>query len=55
MIISRAAQYGLIAVGYIALHQKESKLTAKVISEKFNIPPYFLLKILMTLPRLESY
>ena len=46
MIISRAAEYGLISVGYIALHQKESKITAKVISDKFNIPLQFLFRIL---------
>jgi Rrf2 family protein len=51
MIISRAAEYGLIAVGYIALHQKEGRMTAHVIYEEFNIPPMYLHKILTNLSR----
>jgi Rrf2 family protein len=46
-MISRATEYGLIAVGYIALNQKEKQvITAQSISEKFNISLFFLLKIL---------
>ena len=50
--MSRATEYGLIAVGYIALHQKENhQIQALSISEKFNIPPFFLLKILECLAK----
>ena len=51
MIISRAAEYGLIAVGYIALHQKERELNAKVISKEFNISLMFLRKALSDLTK----
>ena len=49
MRISRAAEYGLIAVGYITLQQNELELPAKVILEKFNIPVSYLYKTLTDL------
>ena len=47
----RATEYGLMAVGYIALNQKENQVQANVISKKFNIPPFFLLKTLNDLAK----
>ncbi|MFA6175493.1 MAG: Rrf2 family transcriptional regulator [Phycisphaerae bacterium] len=50
--MSKTAEYGLIAVGYIALHQKENhKIMAQTISKEFNIPLPFLLKILKYLAK----
>ncbi|HBG78121.1 MAG TPA: hypothetical protein DDW84_04625 [Phycisphaerales bacterium] len=50
--MSKTAEYSLIAVGYIALHQKENhKIMAHTISKEFNIPLPFLLKILKYLSK----
>ena len=50
--MSKTAEYGLIAVGYIALHQKENhKIMAQTISKEFNIPLPFLLKTLKYLSK----
>lgn len=51
MRISRATEYGLIAVGYIALHKKENELTTHVISEEFNISSNYLQPVLKNLSR----
>jgi len=45
--MNRAAEYGLMAVGHIALNQKENhQVQAQTISDKFKIPSHFMLKIL---------
>ena len=51
MIVTQSSQYGLIAVGYIALHQKEMELNTKVISKEFNISLIFLRKTLTDLTK----
>ena len=51
-MFSNITKYGFRAVIYIGLHgSKESKLEAKKIAEKLDIPAPFLAKILQTLSR----
>ncbi len=51
MKISRSTGYALIAVGYIAQHYKEGAVLAQRISEEYDIPLEYLLKILQQLVR----
>ena len=51
MKISRSTEYALLAVGYIAQHQKQGIVSSQSISEKYNIPLEYLLKILQLLVR----
>ena len=49
MKISRSTGYALLADGYIARHRKEGIILSQTISEKYNIPLEYLLKILQQL------
>ena len=49
MKISRSTGYALLAAGYIARHRKEGIILSQTISEKYNIPLEYLLKILQQL------
>ena len=51
MKISRSAGYGLLAVGYIAQHRDKKIILSNTISEKYNIPLEYLLKIMQQLVR----
>ena len=51
MKISRSTQYGLVAVGYIAQHDKAGPVMAQKVSKGYNIPLEYLLKILQQLVR----
>ncbi len=51
MKISRSTGYALLAVGYIAQHQKEGIILSQSVSKKYNIPLEYLLKILQQLVR----
>ena len=51
MILSTRVQYALMALHYIALHQKESKLPVRVVLEKMNISQGGFLAILNDLAR----
>lgn len=51
MRISRSTGYALLAVGYLAQHQKEVIVLSQTISKKYNIPLEYLLKILQQLVR----
>ncbi len=51
MKISRSTAYGLLAVGYIAQHQDKKIILSNSISEEYNIPLEYLLKILQQLVR----
>jgi Rrf2 family protein len=51
MKISRSTGYALLAVGYIAKHQKEKIILSQSISKEYNIPLEYLLKILQQLVR----
>ena len=52
MKISRSTGYGLLAVCYVAMNQKEQGLVASNnISKEYNIPLVYLLKILLQLVR----
>ncbi len=51
MKISRSTGYALLAVGYLAQHQKEKIVLSQDISKKYNIPLEYLLKILQQLVR----
>ena len=51
MKISRSTGYALIAVGYIAQHYKEGAVLAQRVSEEYDIPLEYLLKILQQLVR----
>jgi len=51
MRISRSTGYALLAVGYLAQHQKEGIVLSQTISKKYNIPLEYLLKILQQLVR----
>ena len=46
MRISRSTGYALLAIGYLAQYQKEGIVLSQSISEKYNIPLEYLLKIL---------
>jgi Rrf2 family protein len=51
MKISRSTGYALLAVGYIASHQKDGIILSQSISKEYNIPLEYLLKILQQLVR----
>jgi Rrf2 family protein len=51
MKISRSAQYGLLAVAYVAQHYKEGAVLSQLISKEYDIPLEYLLKILQQLVR----
>jgi Rrf2 family protein len=51
MRISRSTGYGLLAVGYLAQHKDEGIILSQDISQKYNIPLEYLLKILQQLVR----
>jgi len=51
MKISRSAGYGLLAVGYIAQHRDKKIILSNTISEKYDIPLEYLLKIMQQLVR----
>lgn len=51
MKISRSTGYALLAVGYIANHQKDGIVLSQSISKEYNIPLEYLLKILQQLVR----
>ena len=51
MKISRSTTYALLAVDYIARHQDEKIILSQDISNQYNIPLEYLLKILQQLVR----
>jgi Rrf2 family protein len=51
MKISRSTGYALLAVGYIAKHQREGIILSQDISKEYGIPLEYLLKILQQLVR----
>jgi len=51
MKISRSTGYALLAVGYLAQHQKQRIVLSQDISKKYDIPLEYLLKILQQLVR----
>lgn len=51
MRISRSTGYALLAVGYIAKHQKQKIVLSQSISKEYDIPLEYLLKILQQLVR----
>lgn len=48
---TKRADYGLMAIHYIAAHQAQGSVSAKRIAEAFNIPSELLAKILQRLAR----
>ncbi len=51
MRISRSTGYALLAVGYIAQHEKDGIILSQTISKAYGIPLEYLLKILQQLVR----
>jgi Rrf2 family protein len=51
MRISRSTGYALLAIGYIAQHRDEKIILSQDISNKYNIPLEYLLKILQQMVR----
>ena len=51
MKISRSTGYALVAVGYIAKHKEQKIILSNTISEEYNIPLEYLLKIMQQLVR----
>lgn len=51
MKISRSTGYALLAVGYIARHQKQGIILSQSVSKEYNIPLEYLLKIMQQLVR----
>jgi len=51
MRISRSTGYALLAMCYLAQHQKDGIILSQSISKKYNIPLEYLLKILQQLVR----
>ncbi len=51
MRISRSTGYALLAVGYIAQHEKDGIILSQTISKAYDIPLEYLLKILQQLVR----
>jgi Rrf2 family protein len=51
MKISRSTGYALVAVGYVAQHYKDGAVLAQRVSEEYDIPLEYLLKILQQLVR----
>jgi Rrf2 family protein len=48
---TKRADYGLMAIHYIAIHEERGAVSAKRIAEQFRIPPELLAKILQRLAR----
>jgi Rrf2 family protein len=48
---TKRADYGLMAIHYIAVHQELGAVSAKRIAEEFRIPPELLAKILQRLAK----
>jgi len=48
---TKRADYGLMAIHYIAFHQRERSVNTKRIAEEFNIPTELLAKILQRLAK----
>ena len=48
---TKQADYGLMAIHYIAFHQKEGAVNTRKIAEEYNIPPELLAKILQRLAK----
>ncbi len=48
---TKRADYGLMAIHYIAVHEDQGAVSAKRIAEEFAIPPELLAKILQRLAR----
>jgi len=51
MKVSRSTGYALLAVGYIAKHQRKKTVLSQDISKQYDIPLEYLLKILQQLVR----
>ena len=51
MKLSNSTKYALMAAGYIASHPEDGNIKAPTISQEYNIPSEFLLKILQQLCR----
>lgn len=51
MRISRSTGYALLAVGYVAKHDKEGIILSQSIAKEYGIPLEYLLKILQQLVR----
>jgi len=51
MRISRSTGYAILAVGYLAQHQKEGIVLSQDIAKKYKIPLEYLLKILQQMVR----
>ncbi len=51
MKISRSTGYALLAVGYVAKHEKEGIILSQSIAKEYGIPLEYLLKILQQLVR----
>lgn len=49
--LTKKADYGLMALKYLAEHPEEASLSAKDIAEAYHIPPQLLAKILQKLAR----
>ena len=52
---TKRADYGLMAIHYIATHPDEAAVSAKRIAEEFNIPAELLAKILQRLAKERLY
>ena len=48
---TKRADYGLMAIHYIAVHDRLGAVSAKRIAEEFQIPPELLAKILQRLAK----
>src|SRR5947209_18716782 len=48
---TKRADYGLMAIHYIAIHEDRGSVSAKRIADEFGIPPELLAKILQRLAR----
>ena len=48
---TKQADYGLMAIHYIAFHQEEGAVNTRKIAEEYNIPPELLAKILQRLAK----
>ncbi len=48
---TKQADYGLMAIHYIAFHQNEGSVNTRRIAEEYGIPPELLAKILQRLAR----
>jgi len=53
MRISRSTSYALLALSYLARHQKDGIILSTSISKKYKIPVEYLLKILQQLVKVD--